>query len=76
VSFPDPHAGLVIRYAYDLERKLRDFRDYYNSVRVHHALHGITPVTRARPESRTPASLSAYRWRRHCRGLYQLPAAA
>src|ERR1700733_825056 len=29
----------------DLERKLRDFRDYYNTARVHHSLGGVPPIT-------------------------------
>jgi putative transposase len=63
-------------HADDLERKLRHFRDYYNEVRVHHSLSGITPTARSKTEDRPPLSLAAYRWKRHCRGLYQLPIAA
>ena len=60
----------------DLERKLRDFQSYYNRQRVHHALVGITPSAKsvgARPDV---VNLDDYRWRSHCRGVYQLPAAA
>jgi hypothetical protein len=60
----------------DLERKLRHFRDYYNEVRVHHSLGGITPRARSGTEDRRPVSLAACRWQGHCRGLYQLPVAA
>ncbi|WP_161811941.1 integrase core domain-containing protein [Steroidobacter agaridevorans] len=28
----------------DLERKLREFRDYYNHRRVHASLKGVTPI--------------------------------
>jgi putative transposase len=63
-------------HADDLERKLRHFRDYYNEVRVHHSLSGITPTARSKTEDRPPLSLAACRWKRHCRGLYQLPIAA
>jgi hypothetical protein len=59
--------------ARDLERKLRDFRDYYNHGRVHASLEGVTPVG---PTDRNVISLNHYRWQSHCRRLYQLPAAA
>jgi transposase InsO family protein len=63
-------------HAEDLERKLRHFRDYYNTARVHHSLGGVTPSARSVTECRKPLSLAAYRWERHCRGLYELPRAA
>jgi len=57
----------------DLERKLRHFREYYNHGRVHASLKGIPP---SRPADRAVIALDNYRWRPHCRGLYQLPTAA
>jgi hypothetical protein len=48
-------------------------RDYCNGYRSHAGLKGETPV--AMLESRG-ASLKSYRWRQHCRGLYQTPLAA
>lgn len=63
-------------HAAELERKLRHFRDYYNRARVHHALGGISPSELSGTESRKPLNLAAYRWERHCRGLYELPQAA
>jgi putative transposase len=59
--------------ARDLDRKLRDFRDYYNHGRVHASLMGVTPIC---PTDRSRIALDDYHWRSHCRGLYQLPAAA
>jgi putative transposase len=58
----------------DLETKLFDFQRYYNEYRAHAALNGRTPE--ASPKERRAFSLSSYRWQRHCRGLYQTPAAA
>ena len=58
--------------ALDLETKLVAFRDYYNGYRGHAGLKGETPV--ATSESRG-VSLKSYRWRQHCRGLYQTPMA-
>ncbi len=57
----------------DLEIKLLAFRSYYNGYRSDAGLKGETPI--ATPESRG-ASLKAYRWQPHCRGLYQTPMAA
>jgi len=57
----------------DLENKLREFRDYFNSYRTHHSLEGQTPD---RGEARPVANLRSYRWQSHCRGLYQTPIAA
>jgi putative transposase len=64
---------LLFWTATDLEMKLIAFRDYYNGYRAHAGLKGETPV--ATLESKG-ASLKSYRWRQHCRGLYQTPIAA
>jgi hypothetical protein len=59
----------------DLENKLLEFRDYFNSHRTHHSLAGRTPdqdTKRPRPF----ANLNSYRWQSHCRGLYQTSIAA
>jgi transposase InsO family protein len=61
--------------ALDLARKLGEFRDYYNAVRVHRSLDGLTPVQRAGAPSPAPAALVHYAWRQHCRGLFQIPLA-
>jgi putative transposase len=57
----------------DLENKLLEFRDYFNSYRTHHSLEGQTPDRR---EPRRVANLKSYRWQSQCRGLYQTPIAA
>ena len=61
--------------ALDLARKLGDFRDYYNAVRVHRSVDGVTPAQRAGAPSPAPAALNHYAWRQHCRGLFQIPLA-
>ena len=61
--------------AADLEGKLLDYRHYFNGHRTHAGLGGLTPEPRT-GEDRAPASVSRYRWRLHCRGLYQTPIAA
>lgn len=60
----------------DLERKLDQFRDYYNDARTHQGLSGVTPSSDKKFEGKNVASLNNYRWRAYCRGLYQLPIAA
>ena len=61
--------------AADLEMKLLDFQRYYNGHRTHAGLNGRTPEPSTEPGSGR-ADLRSYRWRPHCRGLYQTPTAA
>ena len=62
--------------AHDLERKLHEFQNYYNGARVHRALDGTPPNAGSTARRKKNACLDHYRWESHCRGLYQLPAAA
>ncbi len=57
----------------DLENKLRDYQCYYNKHRCHTSRDGATP---APPNSNNVISLNDYRWKKHCRGLFQLAVAA
>jgi len=67
---------VLIWNAVDLERKLEEFRTYYNEHRVHQSLNGHTPVERSGQPPPTHAVLDRYAWRHHCRGLFQMPIAA
>ena len=60
----------------DLVRKLADFQTYYNAHRTHSSLGGDTPTEFAREPTKLQSTLNNFRWQTHCRGLYQLPAAA
>jgi putative transposase len=60
----------------DLERKLADFRQYYNSHRAHTAHDGDTPSEISSETIKHSADLSNFHWKSHCRYLYQLPVAA
>lgn len=60
----------------DLQRKLENFRNYYNDVRVHRSLNGTTPYTRAEISSSSTANLAYFLWKRHCNGLFETPVAA
>jgi transposase InsO family protein len=62
--------------ASDLERKLADFRKYYNSHRAHTALDGTAPAEMFEKRKIRLADISQFQWKSHCRGLYQLPVAA
>src|SRR5271154_658772 len=60
----------------DLARKLDSYQVYYNRYRCHTGLGGITPVQRSGAPTYPIANLVSYRWRKHCNGLFQTPAAA
>jgi putative transposase len=57
----------------DLEKKLLDFRIYFNNHRTHTSREGRTPDT---PVSRPIANLRSFGWQPHCRSLFQTPMAA
>ncbi len=67
---------VLIWNAVDLERKLEEFRHYYNEHRVHQSLDGRTPAERSGRPPPSPAVLDCYAWQHHCRGLFQMPIAA
>jgi putative transposase len=60
----------------DLEQKLDCYKSYYNRYRCHTGLAGITPAQRSGAPAHPIANLHSYRWREHCNGLFQTPAAA
>jgi putative transposase len=59
--------------ATDLENKLRDYQRYYNECRCHSSRDGATPVDSGTGDV---VDIRNYRWKRHSRGLFQLPVAA
>ena len=61
--------------AADLERKLLEFQQYYNEHRTHAGRAGRPPAP-GPDRAGARASLRAYRWQPHCRGLYHTPRAA
>jgi transposase InsO family protein len=58
--------------ATDLARKLEAFRQYYHTQRVHTSRAGQPPTGTLD----NPVVLEKYRWKKCCRGLYELPVAA
>ena len=60
----------------DLQRKLDEFKTYYNANRVHVSLEGQTPLDVATETKPDIVDLNNFRWASHCGGLVQLPVAA
>lgn len=59
----------------DLERKLNEFKDYYNDHRTHEALSGQSPAQLCSRSPKMLAQIDDYAWRQHCRGLFHTPVA-
>ena len=59
--------------ATDLENKLREYQCYYNKYRTHSGRAGATPVESG---GNKVVDINDHRWKKHCRGLFQLPEAA
>jgi hypothetical protein len=57
----------------DLENKLQAYQRYYNEIRTLSGRDGATPID---DSDRKVVNLNEYRWKQHCRGLFQLPMAA
>ncbi len=60
----------------DLERKLENYKAYYNQHRCHSGLAGATPAYRSGATPPPIANLQSYRWRQRCNALFQTPIAA
>src|SRR5215471_9978076 len=70
VHRPDP----VLDHGRSGDETIR-FQRYYNCHRAHAGLEGSLPEPRVEGPA-SPIDFGSYRWRRHCRGLYQTPIAA
>lgn len=57
----------------DLENKLKDYQAYYNKHRCHSGRDGETPIY---SDTNNILDIDSYRWKKRCRGLFQLPVAA
>ena len=62
--------------ANDLQGKLDAFQQYYNEKRCHHGIDGVSPQQKSQTKSPEIISIANYRWKKHCRGLFELPKAA
>jgi len=59
--------------ATDLENELKDYQLYYNKCRCHSSRNGATPIDSG---GDNVANINNYCWKKHCRGLFELPVAA
>jgi len=57
----------------DLERKLGEFKDYYNNHRTHAALSGLSPAKFGQQANQACVNINDYGWQQHCRGLFHTP---
>jgi transposase InsO family protein len=62
--------------AHDLQRKLDEFKSYFNESRVHAGIGGTTPDHHAEPAEPKVGRLDHYTWKSHCHGLFEMPEAA
>jgi putative transposase len=62
--------------AYDLQNKLDEFQCYYNQSRGRCGIDGALPLEKLIDGPTNTISLENYQWKKHCRGLFQLPMAA
>ena len=60
----------------DLDRKLEEFRNFYNGHRSQSSLGGDTPIEFSGETVINRTDLYQFHWQTHCRGLFQLPIAA
>ena len=60
----------------DLQNKLDEYQHYYNSKRGHCGIDGEPPLKNAGEKISDVISLDDYKWKKHCRGLFQLLIAA
>ena len=60
----------------DLERKLGEFKDYYNNHRTHAALSGLSPAKFGKQADEAFVNIDDYGWQQHCRGLFHTPIPA
>lgn len=57
----------------DLENKLGEYQCYFNQNRTHSSRGCTTPVE---SNGENVVEISQYRWKKYCRGLFELPIAA
>lgn len=60
----------------DLEKKLKLFQNHYNNERGHLGIEEIPPAEKYSENRAKVIKLDNYRWKKHCRGLFQLLVAA
>ena len=59
----------------DLQNKLESFQHYYNDNRGQESIDGKSPHQKSTNKAKNVISLDNYRWKKECRGLFELPIA-
>lgn len=67
--------NIFVWNALDLQKKLDNFKDYFNESRAHAGIDGMTPENKNSGNNKV-LSLSNYKWKKHLHGLVRLPIAA
>ena len=62
--------------AKDLQRKLDEFKTYFNRSRVHAGIGGKSPDHHAELTETNIARLDNFAWASHCNRLFEMPKAA
>jgi len=60
----------------DLQGKLDQFQHYFNEHRTHMGLDGSIPNLVSENKNANVIDIEKHRWKKHCRGLFDLPIAA
>ena len=60
----------------DLGRKLNSYRGYFNNARIHSGIGGSRPQLKYRDIPAKNGSPSDLKWKKYCRGLFNVPEAA
>jgi len=60
----------------DLERKLNQFKEYYNDARIHTSLDSVPSTKTENKIKHRQQAMDNYCWEKYCGGLFQLPMSA
>ncbi|MCP6725849.1 transposase [Klebsiella pneumoniae] len=58
-----------------MQKKLDAYKEYFNQSRAHSGIDAMTPENKSTGNNKV-LSLNNFKWKKHLRGLVQLPIAA
>jgi putative transposase len=65
--------NVLIWNAYDLQKKLDVYQNYFNNDRSHSAIDAMTPEEKSNHRNKKVINIDHYRWKKHLHGLVQPP---
>jgi len=68
--------NVLIWNAYDLQKKLNIYQNYFNNNRSHSAIDAMTPQEKSNQSNKKVININHYQWKKHLHGLAQLPIAS